>query len=612
MVRNLPPTLLWALARVRHRWLQALLFVFAVGLLRFTIFTPLAAGALRLCLLRWGRASIGNFEIASFLMNPSGIVALIAVGTLLLATHYFELSGLIRIFASERLHWWSSLRSSSGLLPRLVEVGLRQLSVYLLLALPFAAGVGLTYWWLWSDSDLNGLVILRPPRFWWGAGIAAALVVLYLLFAARWFLRWILAVPILCVEPGRKVSESLKESEQRSRGRLFKFAAAIAVWGVAQLALGFIVLGSLHWFFQLALDREARSLANASLVGGAVVLINAAVTGLLGAFSSLTLAALVLSLYHHVTPLDPQEPERVDADAAEQPDRWWLARSLVWTLAFGLLAVLSLLSARSLVADVRLSEKVEITAHRAGGLRGPENTLAALRQSISDRADWAEIDVQLTSDNELVIMHDIDLARVGGGRKQVGQSTLDEIQKLDVGSSFAPRYKGEKIATLQQFLTAASGQVKLNIELKPHHKSDDIELTRRVIEAVRAAKMVGECRICSQSYDAIQHARHLEPAIPIGFIVATAIGDPTQLDVDFLMVKQNLATRDFVDRAHARGIQIHAWTVNNPADVAPLLDAGVDNLITDDAVAIWEKVEELRQLDSVERVLLRVRHAVGK
>ena len=100
--------------------------------------------------------------------------------------------------------------------------------------------------------------------------------------------------------------------------------------------------------------------------------------------------------------------------------------------------------------------------------------------------------------------------------------------------------------------------------------------------------------------------------MPIGFIAATSVGDLTKLDVDFLMIKHNLATRDFVDRAHARGIQIHAWTVNDPKLVAPLLDAGVDNLITDDVVAIWQKVEEVRELDPVERLLLRVRHAVAQ
>lgn len=610
-MKNLPPTLLWALQRVRARWPAAFMLVFAVRLLQFIVFTPLAAGVLRLGLLRWGRASVGNFEIATFLLSPTGLVAALCLGTLFLVTQYFELAGLIRIFASDRLHWWSALRSSSGLLPHLIAVGARQLVVYGLLAVPFAAGVGLSYWLFWSGSDLNGLIILRPPRFWSGAILAAICCLAYLLFAARWFLRWSLAVPILCIEPGMSTSASLAESERRTKGELLHFAAAIAAWAIAHVVLGAFVAGVMHWLYLLALERDTSSPATAAIIGGAVLVMNAAVTSMLTALSSLTLAALVLALYHHASPATADEAAKVDADAAE-PESHWLARSLVWTVLSGLLITLSLLSARSLVADVPLSEKVELTAHRAGGSRGPENTIAALQQAISDAADWAEIDVQLTADKQLVVMHDTDLARVGGGKKQVGQATLAEIQKLDVGKPFAVRYQRERIPTFPKFLAAARDQIRLNVELKPHSKADEEELTRKVIAAIRTAKMVSQCRICSQSFAAIQLARKLEPAMPIGFIAATSVGDLTRLDVDFLMIKHNLATRDFVDRAHARDIQVHAWTVNDPKLVAPLLDAGVDNLITDDVVAIWQKVEEVRELDPVERLMLRVRHAVAR
>lgn len=588
------------------------MLVFAVRLLQFIVFTPLAAGVLRLGLSRWGRASVGNFEIATFLLSPAGLIAALALGTLFLVMQYFELAGLIRIFASDRLHWWSALRSSSGLLPHLVSVGARQLVVYAVLAIPFAAGVGLAYWLFWSESDLNGLIILRPPRFWSGAILAGIFCLAYVLLAARWFLRWFLAVPILCIEPGVSTSAALAESERRTQGHLLQIAAAVAAWALMQVVLGAVVAGLMRWLFLLVLDRETSSPATAAVVGGAVLMTNATVTSLLTALSGLTLAAIVLALYHNASPPQPEEAASVDADAAEPAKRWSLVRGLAWTVLAGLLITLSVLSARSLVADVPLSEKVEITAHRAGGLRGPENTIAALKQAISDEADWAEIDVQLTSDNELVVMHDTDLARVGGGKKQVSEATLAEIQKLDVGKSFAARYEGERIATFAEFLAAARDQIRLNVELKPHGKNDDEPLTRAVVEAIREANMVSQCRICSQSYAAIQLSRKLEPAMPIGFIVATEIGDSTGLPVDFLMVKDKLATRDFVDRAHARGIQIHAWTINDTKLVAPLLDAGVDNLITDDAVAIYQKVAEIRELDPVERLLLRVRHAVAR
>jgi glycerophosphoryl diester phosphodiesterase len=270
--------------------------------------------------------------------------------------------------------------------------------------------------------------------------------------------------------------------------------------------------------------------------------------------------------------------------------------------------VVSLLSLRGL----KLHETLEITAHRAGATAAPENTVAALRQAIVDGADWAEIDVQLTADQALVVMHDIDLARDGGGNRRVDSATLAEIQALDVGTSFGPQFAGERIPTLADMLSAAGDQIRLNVELKPHSQANGHELTRRVIAEIRAAGMLDRCRLCSQSYESLQLARQLQPQLEVGYIVATAVGDPTKLEVNFLMVKSNLATRSFVDRARARGIDVHAWTVNDPAQVGPLLDAGIANLITDDPARMRQRLDEILALDTPERLLLRTAHGIGR
>ena len=76
--------------------------------------------------------------------------------------------------------------------------------------------------------------------------------------------------------------------------------------------------------------------------------------------------------------------------------------------------------------------------------------------------------------------------------------------------------------------------------------------------------------------------------------------------------KSNLATRQLVDRARLRKITIHVWTVNNPTQVAPLLDAGVANLITDDPARIRAMLDEIRALSTVERLLLRTHNALGR
>jgi glycerophosphoryl diester phosphodiesterase len=240
----------------------------------------------------------------------------------------------------------------------------------------------------------------------------------------------------------------------------------------------------------------------------------------------------------------------------------------------------------------------------------PENTVAALKRAIDDRADWAEIDVQLTADKQLVVMHDIDLARVGGGKKRVDQATLTEIRALDVGTLFDPQFAGEQIPTFEEILAAAGNRIRLNIELKPHGKSDVEELTRRVVAEIQRAGIAERCRLCSQSYEGIRLGKQLEPRLEIGYIVATSLGDVTRLEIDFLMIKGSLATGDLVERAALKQIAVHAWTVNDAAQVGPLLDAGVANIITDDPSLIRARLEEIRALGPVERLLLRARSAL--
>jgi glycerophosphoryl diester phosphodiesterase len=98
----------------------------------------------------------------------------------------------------------------------------------------------------------------------------------------------------------------------------------------------------------------------------------------------------------------------------------------------GVLAVAAGGAAFLLLRTQRLSDGVEITAHRMGAIAAPENTVAALRRAIEDGAEWAELDVQLTSDGALVVLHDFDRVRIGGPAKKVADATF-EIRALDVG-----------------------------------------------------------------------------------------------------------------------------------------------------------------------------------
>jgi glycerophosphoryl diester phosphodiesterase len=605
MWENLKSELHWIADRCRRRFRCALAFVLAFKALNFILLAPLSAAILRFCLSMWGRASVGNFELATFFLSPIGLTALLAVSTVLLASLYLELSGLIRLLADDRLHWWQAFKSSTRTFPLLVKLGLVQLAMILALAVPFLIGIGLAHWRFWSGRDIYSLVMVRPAEFWWGAGIAATLAGVFLALALGLLLRQLYAVPALIFEPVVRVREALRTSAERSRGTKLRAVAALALWFAAQSLLTAVVLGTLQLILLAILRSSGSSLTTAVIAMGTVLAIEGLAALVLSVLADISLAAVLLALYRRVAPAGAL-PEATEA--APPPSR------LSWGLGLGLAAALAVVAVGSFLSihTLELHETLEITAHRAGAMSAPENTLAALERAIADKADWVEIDVQLTADQQLIILHDIDLLRFGGGSRRVDQATLAEIQAIDVGSLFSPDFAGEQIPTLRQFLDAAKDRVRLNVELKPHSRADALVLTRRVLDELRETNMLPQCRLCSQSYEALQLARQLEPELEVGFILATGIGSPEQLDVHFLMVESSRATRQLVDRAAVRGIKIHAWTVKDLALVAPLLDNGVDNIITDDPAGIRAKLDEIRALSTPERLLLRARHAVTR
>jgi len=575
------------------------------------VLAPLTVAIMGLCLRLWGRPSAGNFDIAAFFLSPMGLAALVSVACVLLASLYFELSGLMRLLADHRVRWWEAFRGSAWLFPRLIQLGLLQVAIYLSLALPFLAGIGLAYWWFWHGKDLNGLIILKPPDFWRGVFIADAFVAAYAVIALPLFLRQLFALPILILEAASSGWVALRLSAERSRGTLRKSATTLAAWFVIQSFIAGAILGSLHVVLIWILSRSGASMAAVVLVTGTVLALQGLLSMLLSVLVNLSFAAVLLSLYRHLAPTFAIPAGGSDAPRTPTKKR---IDFVGWQLAGGLFAATVAVVAASvwIARGLKFDEWLEITAHRAGAIAAPENTVAALKQAIVDRADWAEIDVQLTADKQIVVMHDIDLARVGGGNRRVDEASLAEIQTLDVGTPISPRFAGEHIPTLRQMLAAAGDLIRLNVELKPHDKDDAAELTRRVIEELHQTKMIPRCRLCSQSYESLQLARQLEPQLVLGYIEGAGVGDSTKLDVDFLMVKSSLATRHFIARAKERGKQVHPWTVNDPDLVASLLDAGAANLITDDPALMRSRLEQLRAMSAPERLLLRTAQAIAR
>jgi glycerophosphoryl diester phosphodiesterase len=583
-------------------------FALAFELLRFLVLAPLGAGVLRVFLERWGRCSVGNFEILAFLLSPIGLVALVAAGAVAVTTFYLEIGGLILLLADRRSTMGSIVAALGGRLFGLLALGLRQVTVLLALAVPFVGAMAGVLGVLWSGRDLNGLIVLKPPVFWTGFALSVCLGATYAVAGGYLLLRWLLALPTVLFEPHTGAGEALRLSSRRTRNRLVAMLRLVLVWLVAVILLSGVLMGGLRFGSDWLLDRVGLSLPILLPVTAVVLMLHALVAALLSVVNTASFASVQLVLYREATgpPLTAREPlPETPGILARLP-----ARSLIAAVTLVLVATVGVVC-HALLARVRLHDRLEITAHRGGAALAPENTVAAIRRAIEARADWAEIDVQRTADGAVVVLHDGDLLRVGGSPRRVSESTLSQIKSVDVGSSFGEQFRGERVPTLDEVIAAANNRIRLTIELKPSGQDDVAPLVNAVLDSVKRGGIIGRCRLCSQSYEAIQLARQMEPGLPIGFIAGAQLGDLSRLDVNFLMVAERLATRKLVETAGARGVDVHAWTINDPDALVSLLDRGVDNIITDDPAAMRRRLEEVQELSLAERLLLRARNLLA-
>ena len=232
-----------------------------------------------------------------------------------------------------------------------------------------------------------------------------------------------------------------------------------------------------------------------------------------------------------------------------------------------------------------LAADTEITAHRGGAWKAPENTISALQYTIDSGADYAEIDVQETKDGELILLHDDSLKRTAGVKKNVWDMTLKQVEKLDAGASFHKKFRGEKIPEFTEVLKFCKGRLDLNIEIKYNGKNKGI--VNKVVRAIKENHFEDHCVVTSMNYQFLKQIKKTAPEIRTGYIMTMTYGGVQGMEAaGFFSVKHTYVDEKFVTQAHALGKEVHVWTVNYKGDAKRMLDMGVDNIITDDPIIV--------------------------
>lgn len=239
-------------------------------------------------------------------------------------------------------------------------------------------------------------------------------------------------------------------------------------------------------------------------------------------------------------------------------------------------------------------------AHRGASASAPENTLAAFAEAVRLGVDAIELDVHLSADGVPVVIHDETVDRTTDGRGAVASLPYATLKRLDAGSWFAPRFRGERIPSLDDTLDWAFGRTGLNIEMKaktadggrrarglaPVGLADLQALAGAVARSLKRVRFRGLLLLSSFDPRALILAREALPRARLGLLASRSARDLERLHrrvgLFALHAHSRLASSRLIRKVHARGLAVLVWPVNGIASMRRFLARGADGLMTDD------------------------------
>ncbi|ASN04132.1 glycerophosphodiester phosphodiesterase [Virgibacillus necropolis] len=225
-------------------------------------------------------------------------------------------------------------------------------------------------------------------------------------------------------------------------------------------------------------------------------------------------------------------------------------------------------------------------AHRGSLTEAPENTLPAMEKAIEHNVKAIELDVQLTKDNRLIVVHDHNLTRYN--KKTSGfikDYTLETIKKIDVGSSFSRRYRGITLATLEEVLEMLPEDILLNIEIKnkpvAYEGIEDI-----LIDCLHQYNRLDNVLISSFDHDALKIVQKRAPNIKLGLLFNQKFFKPWEyarncgLTITSIHPNAKHTNKKLVTESHKLGYKVYPYTVNKVKMYNRLMDFGVDGVFS--------------------------------
>jgi glycerophosphoryl diester phosphodiesterase len=210
---------------------------------------------------------------------------------------------------------------------------------------------------------------------------------------------------------------------------------------------------------------------------------------------------------------------------------------------------------------------VKIMGHRGASASEPENTLRSFRRALRAGVAAVELDVHLTREGRLAVIHDATLERTTNGRGRVRDFSLAELKQLDAG-------RREAIPSLEEAFDLVKGRARLLVELKEPEAAPALLAFFREQEAFEAAEVI------SFWHPALKALKAAEPRLTTGALLVGCPADPVGLAraaaADALVLQYAYVTADLVAAAHGHGLKVYIWNIDDPKALAPYLALNPD------------------------------------
>lgn len=228
--------------------------------------------------------------------------------------------------------------------------------------------------------------------------------------------------------------------------------------------------------------------------------------------------------------------------------------------------------------------KTKVIAHRGFSGSYPENTMLAYEKAVEAGSDGIEMDIHLSRDGQVVIMHDADLSRTTNGSGLIQNYTVAQLKELDASAEFTGKYGRVQIPTLEEYFDyIRSTDVVTNIEVKSE-PGNFLEIEQKAVALVRRYRLEERIIFSSFNHYSMVLCKKLAPEIACGLLYGSAIAHPgsyaRSFGVEYMHPAYTELTPELVTDMKDSGVGINAWTINEEPDIRRFWELGIDGIIT--------------------------------